>query len=60
MLEGRAGGVDRKPLCEQLADMSTSVQMQTSGGQSNEGLTDPDPTPFDSLLDDSFEAEVAL
>ena len=55
--DGRAGGVDKKPRCEQLADMSTSTQMQTSGGHTNTGLFDGERlTPFVSLLDESLVA----
>ena len=55
--DGNAGGVDRKPRCEQLADMSTSIQMQTRGGHTNNGFLDGAMlTPFVSLFDESLLA----
>ena len=57
MVDGRAGGVDRKPRWEQLADRSTSEQEQTSGGHNSSFFETPATTEFVSLLAASPDAD---
>ena len=60
MTVGRAGGIDRNPRLEQLAERSTSLQAHTSGGHSMGLLPTSASTSDSPLAEASFPKDQSI